>query len=69
LVIGVKPKKVTTQTGEIIEVPDITKAKVSGLYYFNGQYPEGVEEAYGGNVVGFGGLDNDIFKSGTISSS
>jgi translation elongation factor EF-G len=40
-----------------------------GLYFFNGQYPEGVEEAYAGNVVGFTGLENQIFKSGTISSS
>lgn len=44
-------------------------ARVSGLYFFNGQYPEGVEEAYAGNVVGFTGLENQIFKSGTISSS
>jgi hypothetical protein len=28
-----------------------------------------VEEAYAGNVVGFTGLENQIFKSGTISSS
>lgn len=42
MIIGVKPKKITTNTGEVIEVPDITTAKISGLYYFNGQYPEGV---------------------------
>lgn len=69
MIIGVKPKKITTNTGEVIEVPDITTAKISGLYYFNGQYPEGVEEAYGGNVIGFGGLENEIFKSGTLSTS
>ncbi len=39
LVIGVKPKKVTTLTGEVIEIPDITTTRISGLYYFNGQYP------------------------------
>jgi ribosome assembly protein 1 len=56
LAIGAKPKKITNQNGEVIEVPDIAAAKVSGLYFFNGQYPEGVEEAYAGNVIGFAGL-------------
>jgi translation elongation factor EF-G len=42
---------------------------VTGLYFFNGQYPEGVEEAYAGNVIGFAGLENEIFKSGTISTA
>lgn len=36
---------------------------------FNAQYPEGVETAYAGNIVGIGGLDNYIFKSGTLSTS
>lgn len=45
------------------------KAKVTGLYYFNGQYPEGIREAYGGCVVGIAGLDSFIFKSGTLSTS
>lgn len=56
LVIGAKPKKITAQNGEVIEVPDITTTRVSGLYFFNGQYPEGVEEAYAGNVIGLAGL-------------
>jgi hypothetical protein len=38
-VIGVKPKKLENWKGEIIEMPDITSAKVTEIYYFNGQYP------------------------------
>jgi len=53
----------------MIEIPDITPAKVTEIYYFNGQYPEGIEEASGGCVVGLAGLENFIFKSGTISTS
>ena len=50
-------------------MPDISKAQVKGLYFFNGQYPEGIEEASAGCVVGISGLDSHIFKSGTISTS
>lgn len=53
----------------MIEVPDITKINIENLYIFNAQYPEGVEEAYAGNIVGIGGLENHIFKSGTISTN
>ena len=67
--IGVKPKKVETETGEVIEVADISKAEVSGLYFFNGQYPEGIEEGSAGCVIGIAGLDNYIFKSGTVSTA
>lgn len=69
LVIGVKPKKILDENGETIEIPDISKAKITGIYYFNGQYPEGIEEASAGCVVGLAGLENYIFKSGTISTS
>ena len=41
-VIGVKPKKIQGENGEIIEIPDINKAKITGLYFFNGQYPDGI---------------------------
>ena len=58
-----------TENGDIIEVPDISKAKITGLYFFNGQFPEGINEASGGCVVGIAGLQQEIFKSGTISSS
>lgn len=37
--IGAKPKQITAQNGEITEVPDITVARVTGLYFFNGQFP------------------------------
>lgn len=69
LVIGVKPKKVEGENGEIIEMPDIAKAKITGLYFFNGQYPEGINVASAGCVVGIAGLEGDIFKSGTISTT
>lgn len=39
LVIGVKPKKIENENGEIIEMLDIKSAKVTEIYYFNGQYP------------------------------
>ena len=68
LIISPKPKKITNENGEVLFIPDISKAKVNGLYYFNGQYPEGIQEAYGGCVVGIGGLEKQIFKSGTIST-
>jgi translation elongation factor EF-G len=67
-VIGAKKKKVTNAEGEIVEVPDIEKVRVDNLYVFNGQYPDGIVEAYAGNIVGIGNLDDFIFKSGTISS-
>ena len=51
------------------EVPDVEKVTVSGLYFFNGQYPEGIEEGFAGCIVGIAGLEAHIFKSGTISSS
>jgi translation elongation factor EF-G len=42
---------------------------VTGVYFFNGQYPEGVEEGYAGCVVGVAGLGNQIVKTGTVSTS
>lgn len=68
LIIGAKKKKVTDEKGDIIEVPDLTSVKIENLYLFNAQYPEGVQSAYAGNVVGVGSLDNHIYKSGTIST-
>lgn len=47
---------------------DIEKVEIRNLYVFTGQYPDGIEEAYAGNIVGIGNLDDYIFKSGTISS-
>lgn len=38
------------------------------MYFFNGQYPDGIAEAYAGNIVGIGNLDDHIYKSGTIST-
>lgn len=43
--------------------------KVDNLYIFNGQYPDGINEAYAGNIVGIGNLDDYVYKSGTISST
>lgn len=68
LVIGAKKKKITNEQGEIIEVPDIEKVQINNLYVFNGQYPDGISEAYAGNIVGIGNLDDHIYKSGTIST-
>lgn len=47
---------------------DIVKMKVDNIYLFNAQYPEGVETAYAGNIIGVGGLENYVFKSATIST-
>lgn len=51
-----------------MEVPDIEKVQIDNLYVFNGQYPDGILQAYAGNIVGIGNLDDHIYKSGTISS-
>ena len=54
--IGAKKKKIKDENGDTIEVPDLISAKVDNLYFFNAQYPEGIQTAYAGNVVGVGSL-------------
>lgn len=39
-----------------MEVKDIVKTKIDNIYLFNAHYPEGVETAYAGNIIGVGGL-------------
>ncbi|XP_046350555.2 elongation factor-like GTPase 1 [Haliotis rufescens] len=47
----------------------ITRFTVQDLYLFMGRELEEMEEIPAGNILGIGGLDDHILKSGTISST
>uniref|UniRef100_A0A1I8QBW0 Tr-type G domain-containing protein n=1 Tax=Stomoxys calcitrans TaxID=35570 RepID=A0A1I8QBW0_STOCA len=49
--------------------PHISEVTVGDLYLFMGGELQALDEVPAGNIVGIGGLDKDILKSGTLSST
>ncbi|XP_054160603.1 elongation factor-like GTPase 1 [Oppia nitens] len=47
----------------------ITKCCIDDLYILMGRELEAVDEVKAGNILGIGGLDNHIIKSGTLSTT
>ena len=52
-----------------METPDVTEVEIPHLFLLMGQSLEPISQVGPGCIVGIGGLENVLLKTGTISST